>query len=82
MTETTTITCNCCEADLGWTNYEYEYRLALVPQPKARMSGMVYSMGIKPPIDETKHFCNLICLGAWLARLRGPKKPPDNPLVG
>lgn len=62
------IICDACQKELiQHTSMPAKYGLVLSSQDFNRnKSGFEYSVGVSPPIDHTHHFCNKVCLRAWL----------------
>lgn len=72
MTQVTTISCDQCGTDLTHTGNSVDYRIVLANERKATKPGLgcVTDMMLYPPIDGgTKHFCGVVCLGAWVSAL-------------
>ena len=66
MSQTVTLTCDNCAADLLITHYESEYRLVLAAESMGHAGGAVYSTRRRPPVDADYHFCDMLCMGHWL----------------
>ena len=62
------IICDGCGADLFESGRTTKFRLELTCEELEHNSGgMIHAVRVYPPIDRAHHFCNLNCLGDWLA---------------
>lgn len=68
MTKTESIKCDNCGKELICdTQYPHVYALELKAiDVNKRSGGGIYAVVVRPPIDETKHFCNKKCLREFL----------------
>ncbi len=68
MSETRAITCDQCENDLiSNTSYPAKYSLELKAiNTNINNTGLVFSVIVHPPLDSTKHFCDIVCLKKFL----------------
>jgi hypothetical protein len=66
MGKETKITCDRCLADIGYTNYHSEYRLAIINEPRANTGGACFAMAIPPHLNSNVYFCNARCLKQWV----------------
>lgn len=67
VSETHTIMCDGCGADITYTRNVEDYRLVLGVQSKEGEPGRraFTCLGIQRPLDRTHHFCGLRCLDKW-----------------
>lgn len=66
-TETVTITCDNCGADLKSHNTPAEeWRFVISVERIQKTSNYSHSMHYEPPLDAPMHFCNMKCLRAGL----------------
>ena len=65
-TETTTIICDSCSADISpkITSYPANYilRVSCINVDQHTEYQAIYSIAMQPPIDNDLYFCNLRCM--------------------
>lgn len=60
-------TCDQCGADLSTTAYAAEYRAVITAEAMPGWGGVVYATAKRPPVDDDQHYCDMVCLAAWVA---------------
>jgi hypothetical protein len=64
--------CDNCEKELI---IESKYPAKFALELKAinvgkNSSGVTYAVAVYPPIDDSKHFCNINCLSEWAIKIK------------
>ena len=73
MSETRTVVCDNCDADLTYheTGYPVEWALSLSAYakptaPDSEQGAIFAVVPASPPIERSHHFCHLPCLAEWI----------------
>lgn len=60
--------CDYCGEELSEASHKNRYRLALSSEELPRLTDVMYSVEVPPPLGREYHYCNFECLSNWIIK--------------